>query len=419
MADNDIYNNQNKYQNFLKNVKHFSKPLSEYNPRSNRKYVIRDSSNVKHFKTLHKKFEAKDLSYIRRLRLFRTLLMVTEVLKMDLSKAERDDIDNVMAFANQQNKSYSSKKGFVLDIRYLWKLLFPIRDEQGYIDDTIFPYPVRHLNGKIDRSKQRQRDDRMSVGTYEKLLHGFSKDPRMQCFLSVTLESLGRPQELLMRKIKDIEIFDNYAKVYITSHGKEGTGFLRVIDSFHYLTKWLNQHPEKDNPNAWLFRSLGNSSTHDQWQPAMVNRILKRKCKELGIRQKITMYSFKRNGVTMLRLQGKSDIDIQHIARWTTTKQLHTYDMSEQEDSFKQELVKRGMIKGKGKYKEFEPHVRICMFCKKESPIAETYCVNCNRPLDREVIEADNKAMEQRMNALEETMRSRIEEIDLSHLQPK
>ncbi len=40
----------------------------------------------------------------------------------------------------------------------------------------------------------------------------------------------------------DVELHDNYAKVYLSEHGKEGVhGFLRCIDSFPYLVRWLEE----------------------------------------------------------------------------------------------------------------------------------------------------------------------------------
>lgn len=217
----------------------------------------------------------------------------------------------------------------------------------------------------------------------------------MQALLSISLESLARPQELLGRKIKDCEIYDNYAKIYITEHGKEGVGFLRVIESYPYFVKWYNQHPLRSNTNAYLFVNIGRTNQYEQLKPPAVNKLIRQKCKKLGIEKPITLYSLKRNGVTMMRLAGKSDVDIQHTARWTTTKQLHTYDLSTQEEAFKIELIKRGKIKADKKYKEFIPKIKLCVYCDTENGLAEAICSNCKRPLDRENIEEyENKKLE-------------------------
>lgn len=409
MADNDIYNNEERYKSFKANIEKYLTPPTTNDKEGDkrkdldrkRKYWIKNKANLKHYKTLFTKFDARDLSYIRRLRLLRTFLIVTYVLEIEVSKATRDDIDKVMAYAHTVNKTNKSKQSFALDVKYLWKQLFPETDEKGRADDTIFPYAVRNLSGKIDKSKEKLRGDKFSLEEFENLVQSFSNDPRMQALLTVSLESLGRPQELLHRKIKDVEVFDNYAKIYITEHGKEGTGFLRVVDSYSYLTKWLNAHPMRSNKNAFLFINTGRVNRYKQMTPFAANKLIRERCKALEIEKPITLYSLKRNGVTMMRLQGKSDLDIQHTARWTSTKQLQTYDLSSQEDSFKIELIKRGKIPADKGYEAYKPKIKTCLFCGLENGLAESMCSNCKRPLDRKVIEQENKRMEDRLEAME------------------
>lgn len=411
MAENDIYNNKAKYDAFVANLENYLQQPSPEERR--RKYWIKNKSNINYFRTLFTKFAAKDLSFIRRLRLLRTLLMAAHVIDIDLADCTREDIDKIMAFAHSVNKSVKTKRDFAIDMKYIWKLLFPELDDKGRADETIFPYVVRHLSGKIDKSKEKLRGDKFSLDEFEKLVQSFSDDPRMQCLLTLSLESLGRPQELLYTRLKDVELFDGYAKVYISEHGKEGTGFLRCIDSYFYLSKWINAHPLKKDKSNFLFINLGRTNRYEQMKPSAANKLIRERCLILGIKKPITLYSLKRNGVTMLRLQGKSDLDIQHTARWTSSKQLKTYDMSNQEESFIVELVKRGKIKADNKFKEFEPTSKKCLFCGMDNGLAETSCANCKRPLDREIIEAEAKKTEEELATLKYQM-SNVEKILLS-----
>lgn len=80
------------------------------------------------------------------------------------------------------------------------------------------------------------RGDKLTFFEFERIVSYFSRDPIMQCYLMLAMESLGRPQEILFTKLKDVEICDNYAKVNISEHGKEGCGLLQCIDSYPYLT---------------------------------------------------------------------------------------------------------------------------------------------------------------------------------------
>ena len=244
------------------------------------------------------------------------------------------------------------------------------------------------LRASVDKSHQKVRKDRLTLDEFDRIVEAFSDDSRMQALLTFAFESLGRPQELLGRKLKDVEIFDNYAKVTISEHGKEGIGILRCIDSYFYFAKWLNEHPLKSDPEAYLFINLGTRRKYGQLKPSAANVLIRRRLQRLGIRKPITLYSLKRNGVTHCRLRGDSDVDIQHRARWTSTKQLKTYDMSNQDDSLRIELIKRGIIEPDERNKELAPRSRICQFCHKLNGVVENICCSCMRPLDRQAIEA-------------------------------
>ncbi len=80
-------------------------------------------------------------------------------------------------------------------------------------------------------------------------------------------------------------------------------------------------------------------------------------------------------------------MEIQHRARWTSTKQLKTYDLSNQEDSFKKQLAKRGLIKDQD-YQKLFPETKTCPFCKHDKiGFAEESCPRCHHIVDRKRVQ--------------------------------
>ena len=383
MADNDIYDNKKKYESFKQKLSQFVlKPEERTDTTKKGKYYCNNKDNLVYFEHLFKSFEAKDISYVRRNRLLGTMRLICYATDKNLKDLDREDINSIVTFMHSVYNSPKSKSDFVIDIKHMWKILFPEKDERSRIDDTIVPYSVRHLSPKIDKSKEKRRYDKLTYEEFESVVNFFSNDPRMQFYLALSLESLGRPQEILYTKIKDVELYDNYAKIWISEHGKEGIGFLQCIDSFPYLVKWLEKHPFKNNKDSFLFVNLSDREFGQQFKPKNINNKLKTACKYLNIDKPITAYSLKRNGVTFRRLRGDSDLEIQHAARWTSTKQLKTYDLSQRDESFKIELIKRGLIVDE-KYKELQPKVKECLFCNTKHGFTVETCENCKRPLDR------------------------------------
>ena len=99
----------------------------------------------------------------------------------------------------------------------------------------------------------------LTFAEFERFIAYFASDKRMQAYLFLALESLARPQELLYLRIRDVQFFDNYAKIYVSQHGKEGTKLIQCIDSFYYIQQWFCEHPNRKNKDAFLFTTNGGS----------------------------------------------------------------------------------------------------------------------------------------------------------------
>lgn len=401
MAEEDIYRSKKVYEAFMANLEEFSKEIkikSSKSPgRGYRKYWCKNKANLKHFITLNAISEREDHSYKRRLDIMRSMKFITWATEKDLADCGREDIDKMMAESHKVNLSVESKRTFVRDIKYIWRQLFPDKDEKGRLDERITPYVVRHLSHKIDKSKQKRRKDRLNLEQLEKLMNFFSKNPMMQFYVTLIIESLGRPQELSYLRISDVEIHDNiYAKIHVSEHGKEGTKFLQCIDSYPYLIKWFGLHPFKDNKNAFLFISNGREDS--QFTPGNATKQLQKACDRLSL-PIITAYSLKRNGVTFARLRGESDVEIQHKAGWTSTKQINTYDQSNAEDVLKTQLAKRGLIKDSA-YERFTPEQKTCL-CGENIGFSERVCPKCKRLIHQEDIKKQMKADDLTIKVLE------------------
>ncbi|MFH1456027.1 MAG: site-specific integrase [archaeon] len=347
---------------------------------------------MKYFEKLFDDCEAKNISYIRRTRLFYSLILVAYVLDKDLKEADQEDMNKVMSFMHKKYRSHNSKESFVKEIKRTWKLVAPEKDSRGRVDLTLTPYAVKHLSPSQDKSTVELREDgRLEWENYQRILQYYEKDLKIQFYISLAVESLGRPAEILGVRIKDIEQHENYAKLWVKK-GKEGSKFLQCIDSYHYLLKWLRKHPLRNNPEAPLFINENNKKKFCQLTPKTIAVKLQTACKDLGIKKNLTGYSLKRIGVRFSRLRGDSDIQIQHRAGWTSTKQLKIYDCSSHDDALEIELTKRGLIKtAKKDLKKYLPETKVCVFCNTKNAYADDFCSKCQRSLDHKHIQKEMK----------------------------
>lgn len=406
MPQDDIYGSKAKYERFITYLEEvLLDPKERPNSRGRAIYFCRNRDNLQYFSQLINHFDARDISYIRRRRVFDVLKLITFVCEKNLAAFERNDINQIMAYVNRTYATVTGKTDFVKDIKCIWKVLFPEKDSQGRLDEAITPYLVRHLSRTVDRSQHKMRNDRLTSEEFVKLVTFFSADLRTQSFVTLALESLGRPQELLYLRIKDVELHDSYAKITVSEHGKEGPGILQCVDSFPYLLRWLGSHPLRHDPSSFLFVNLGGKNFGGQMQPKHMSHLIWKACQHLGIKKSITSYSLKRNGITFRRLCGESDVEIQHSARWTSTKPLKVYDQSDQRDALMKRLVRKGLLNAPSEqYKQYEPETRKCIYCGQLNAFTDTECKVCKRLLDRKAILQQEREQQNTLRQLQEEM---------------
>jgi len=83
MADNDIYDSKGALEKLQANLNSYLKA-----PTGMRTTQIKNPDNLRHFDRLFVKVAARDCSYIRRLRLGQTLLMVCHAIEKDLEEVD-------------------------------------------------------------------------------------------------------------------------------------------------------------------------------------------------------------------------------------------------------------------------------------------------------------------------------------------
>lgn len=369
MAQDDIYGNKGRYERFVNNLEDVLQKPQGSDRR--KKYYCKNRANLKYFRLLIRRFEVDDLSYIRRLRLLYTLKFLTYHIAADLKDVNGNDRDNLII---QIRKSISSSNlgKTEMDIKRVGVILFEEKDRPEFFTN----FKIR-----TDKSRERAKKDKLTFEEYERIINFFSGDEVMQAYIALAFETLARPQEIFFLKIGGVELFDNYATLQVAEHGKEGPKQLLSADSFPYLLRMLEKHKDGKNKEAYLFlNQYGRQMT-----PYSINKRIRKACKKLMINKPITCYSLKRFGVTYRRLQGESDVEIQHIAGWTSIKQLKAYDQSDRMDVFKRQLIKRGLLKDNS-LKVNTPKTKVCQYCSELIGFAESICPKCKHIIDRSLI---------------------------------
>jgi hypothetical protein len=260
-------------------------------------------------------------------------------------------------------------------------------------EDGEFPM-IKFIKPKKPKDKL-TREDLPTDEEVQKLLSACADSSRDKAMLSVHAEAGTRIGELLGLKIKDFTI-DKFGGT-IKVDGKTGVRPIRIVKSVPYLTKWLNDHPNKDNHDSPLWVYISLSDTFGQpINYAGFNNILHKRLRHAGITKRIYSHLFRHKEITDLanRLT-ESESRMRH--GWETSSLMPSRYSHLNQDDLDEKMLG---IMGVKAPKEEKESLQECAYCNIRYPIETRFCDNCSRPLN--IVDAleMEKEQEERTKAL-------------------
>jgi integrase/recombinase XerD len=100
------------------------------------------------------------------------------------------------------------------------------------------------------------------TGDDDLLFLRYCPSKRNRCYHTLSRDSSCRPHELLKLRTKDLvfKTSGDYQYAEITVNGKTGTRTIPLFSCIPYLKDWLDEHPQRGNPNAMLFPSMSDKN---------------------------------------------------------------------------------------------------------------------------------------------------------------
>lgn len=128
MAENDIYDSKGKYERFKNRLDDLAINPKDRKDKKKVKYYCKNKKNLEYFRKLFLIMDARDPSYIHRIRLLRNLVVICYATEKDLAECERDDINSIVAYMHTVYKTPKIKADFIRDLKFLWRVLFTEKD---------------------------------------------------------------------------------------------------------------------------------------------------------------------------------------------------------------------------------------------------------------------------------------------------
>ncbi|MBU0459574.1 MAG: tyrosine-type recombinase/integrase [Nanoarchaeota archaeon] len=315
----------------------------------------------------------KAKSFVSYHQYIRTLHDYGKFLNKPYKEATKLDIDNYLSDLEHKTtkgikETTLSYYALIIKIFYLW--LLKAKKMPEFISHIqLIKEPLKEINPK----------EVLTPSDIKKMCE-VSNNPRDRALLQVSFEATSRVGELVNCNISDFNKKNNYALLNLD--GKTGKRTVAIIDSIPALEQWLNNHPDRTNPNSPLFVSFSDNNRNNRMTVRGIQVTFQKLGKDAEIKKKVNPHWFRHSGLDYLaRRQHFNERDLRIRAGWSkNSKMPNVYLHYKEEEVNNRYLNLKGVDSEEVKIDTSLDKI-ICPRCKKINSPDSLYC-NCGQIID-------------------------------------
>jgi hypothetical protein len=353
----------------------------------------------------------------------------------DNSFFEINKKEQVLEFLNTKVKRYDEdpdKRWITTWNNYLNRLRLFYRWLYNHDNDTDHenwqtPEFIRIKNKKSKRispyleSEIWEKDELLSIIKYEPY-------KRNKAALTLFWDLNGRNHEITILKLKHIRFREKYAEGEVPHEAKTGSGPILLTTSFPFVRDWVNEHPFRNTPDAYLICNIMTGAPvkpDAMWtmMNQLRNRILKMleegSIKDVKEKEKLEylIKTKKWNPYCLRHSSISSDSDflpeyaLKKKVRWSmNSKQGMRYIKRRIGDDLKNQILVRNGIISENEIKK-KPSIHLCPRCEFVNSIEHKLCSSCSYPLTPSAFEEIKSEEDRKLKILEEKHSKEINSI--------
>lgn len=326
------------------------------------------------------------------------LISMTKILNKDFDKATQKDI-NKLASTIRENYNGETPRDYLVMLRIFMKYVKELEGKKFKEDE--FPEIVENIKPGSRKFPKIKKSTLLTIEDIKKMSNK-TNNLRDRCFVLTLYETGCRIGELIGDenysgvKIGDIK-FDKYGAI-IDVDGKTGLRNLRVIACAPAISNWLQEHPERDNPNAPLFCGIwtnkGGKVKYRYWYDLLNGNKAKKKQKQgdrgkglgekAGINKPMNPHHFRHSRASELA-KFMTESQLCYYMGWEQgSKQARTYVTLSGRDTEKTILSMHGIEEEEKKESQFK--IITCPRCQMKNDPSAKFCSGCSLGLDEKSI---------------------------------
>lgn len=332
---------------------------------------------------------AEGLKPIGILKYMQCLKVISQLSQKDFKSMDRVDIQAIAAHIERSDRAEKTKIHYRITLKKFFRWLQGEENAAAWINTS-----PKRCEKKLPEDLLTEKD--------VKILIDASNHPRDKALIALLYDSGCRIGEIGTLKIKNVS-FDQYGGV-LSVHGKTGSRRVRIMFSTSYISSWLDIHPFKENPDAYLFVKTKGAELNKPMRHHALLMIIRNKTKKAGLTKRIHPHIFRHSRAT-------------ELAKHLTEAQMNSHlgwvpgsGMSGVYVHLSGRDVDDAILGMYGKKKEEErlPELtsKICMRCRKENGPTSSFCTQCGSPLNIQAVQDVEDSQRKLMQTIEMLMKT-------------
>jgi integrase len=342
---------------------------------------------------------AEGIGHARILRYLDDLPKLARLLHKDFEDVTADDLRRVLHEVEEEELAEASKTEFRKTIKVFYRWL------NG---GERYPECVEWIKTTEKRNNNKLPEELLTEEEVKRMISA-AWTPRDRAIISLLWESGCRVGELLTMRTKNVSFEENLTRIVI--HGKTGARRVPLLDSTPYLAEWLENHPSREDSDAFLWVGIGTVGRGEYLKYPALRKMLVQVAKKANVKKKVNPHSFRHSRATFLA-NHLTEAQMNQYLGWVRGSDMPaTYVHLSGRDVDDAILKMRGL---KSKEEEVESTLapKKCPRCDLVNKATGKFCNRCGAILDVQTA----VAMQDEIEGLDERFSALLQDEDVQKL---
>ncbi len=303
-------------------------------------------------------------------KLVRNLAILGELLGKPFKEATSEDMRRIVHHYEAGDYSVWTRH----DVKVILKQFY------RWIDGEDYPKIVKWICTTIPHKEMPmiQENALLSEEEINKLI-ATADHPRNKAIIAILGESGARIGEIGNLTIGQIKI--DASGTVLNVSGKTGRRRLRIISSTAYLVKWLDIHPDKENPSSPVWINIGTRNYHHIMTYEAIRKVLIETFNKAGIKKRCHPYIFRHSRASQLA-RHLTEFQMNSYFGWIQGSRMPSCYVHISGKDLDEDILRINGMKPGEQPLPFKPQARACPRCKEINAPNALYCCRCAEIVD-------------------------------------